>query len=207
MRPNSHFYARIEKRGTFYGVWGTIETANPALREPLFSYVSLNIISPDGKWIETGWTKASNHGCVPKFTWATDPGTPYFIESPRPTVGIAYQYSITKVSDGNWKLQIMQTNGTVIVDSDIPNPGMNSGNAIQALGEVDSLAKINDMGVSGLLSLKWRNQSGVWSLWNGWDSDTQDSPYGLMPITLDPDNNIQVFGNNGTPIPPQSPCP
>lgn len=53
----THFYAQAEKQGVFYGVWAIIETADPVIREPLFSYASINITGPGGHWIETGWIK------------------------------------------------------------------------------------------------------------------------------------------------------
>jgi hypothetical protein len=73
---------------------------------------------------------------------------------------------IEKISDGNWFLRIMETNGTVIYSTDIENPGMDYGSRIQAVGEVNSPLMLNDMGISGLLSLKWRMANGNWSYWD-----------------------------------------
>jgi hypothetical protein len=113
--------------------------------------------------VETGWFKSSTNGCIPKFTWVIQPGNINIIPSPSPTIGIAYQYMIDKVSDGNWRLQILRTDGTVIFSQSISNPGMNYGDLLQAVGEVDSPSKINDLGVSGIISLKWRNATpGLW---------------------------------------------
>jgi hypothetical protein len=204
----SHFYAQATKSGTFYGVWATIETATPKLREQLFSYSSINIIGSSGKWVEAGWIKLQSQGCVPKFSWAIQPGNANIISNPSPTVGVAYQYIIYRISSGNWKLQIANTSGLVLVDINISNPGMNYGTQIQAVGEVDSPNKLNDMGVSGLLSLKWRNSSSIWYYWNGWTKGVEDNPpYHVVGVTGDPNNNVQVYGNNGNPVPPGAPCP
>ena len=208
IKPNTHFYAQATKYGTFYGVWATIETADPVIREPLFSYSSINIIDNSGKWVETGWIKSSASGCVPKFSWAIQPGIANIIPSPLPTIGVAYQYMIEKISDGNWRIQIMTIDGFVIVSVYIPNPGMNSGIDIQAVGEVDSISKQNDMGVSGILSLKWRDINQIWHYWNGWNFGVRDyPPYSIVGVQPDPNNNVQVSGNNGNPIPPYAPCP
>jgi hypothetical protein len=208
-KGRTHFYAQAVNSGLFYGVWAIIETANPAIREPLFSYSSINISDNNGRWIETGWYKSPTDSCIPKFTWAIQPGNANVISSPTPTVGFSYQYMIDKVTDGNWRLQILKTDGTVIYSQNISNPGMNSGTLLQAVGEVDSPTEINDMGVSGILSLKWRESTpGIWHMWNGWVPGVIDyPPYQIVGLPSDPGNNVQVYGNNGNPIPPNAPCP
>lgn len=207
MNPKTHYYAQVIKYGTFYGVWATIETANPAIREPFFSYTSINILDNEGKWVETGWVKSSTSGCVPKFSWAIQPGTANIIPSPLPSIGVAYQYKIEKISDGNWRLQIMTTNGVVIYSVDISNPGMNSGVSLQAVGEVDSITKQNDMGVSGILSMKWKEVNPFWYNWDGWSFGVKDyPPYTIVGLQPNPNNNVQVSGNNGNPTPPNAPC-
>jgi hypothetical protein len=66
--PRDHFYAQGIRQGSnYYGVWANITTADPKIREVLFSYASINIISSDGHWIEVGWIKSPIRGCVPKF--------------------------------------------------------------------------------------------------------------------------------------------
>lgn len=207
-RSRSHYYAQVIKSGTFYGVWATIETANPAIREPFFSYGSINILDNYGRWVETGWIKGTFTECVPKFTWAIQPGNVNIITSPLPTVGVAYQYLIYKISNGNWGLNIMRTDGTVIKSVNIYNPGMNYGSSLQAVGEVDSVSKINDMGISGILSLKWRDSNSQWFYWNGWIYGVIDNPpYNIIGVGPNPYNNVQIYGNNGNPIPPGAPCP
>lgn len=207
-KPRSHYYAQVTKSGIFYGVWATIQTANPVIREPLFSYASINILDDYGRWVETGWIKGSITGCVPKFTWAIQPGSVNIISYPLPSVGIAYQYRIHKISNGNWTLTIMRTDGTVIQSVNIYNPGMDYGSSLQAVGEVDSVSKINDMGVSGILSLKWRDISLNWFNWDGWNYGVIDNPpYHIVGIQSNPYNNVQIYGNNGNPIPPGAPCP
>ncbi len=203
----SHFYAQAKKNGTYYGVWATIETADPKIREVYFSYASVNIINGT-KWVETGWVKSSTSGCVPKFSWAIQPGTANIIDSPRPSVGVAYQYQITRNSPGSWKIRIMNTGGLVLWQTDVTNTGLNSGAEIQAVGEVDSANKKNDMGVSGLLSLKWRDSASIWYNWNGWALGVVNNPpYSVVGVTGDPNNNVQVRGNQGTSVPPGAPCP
>lgn len=206
---NTHFYAQADKQGTFYGVWGNIETADPVIREPLFSYVSINITGPDGNWIETGWIKASISGCIPKFSWATQEGdgTAHIIDTPLPSVGVTYQYIIERISPGNWKLWINRTDGVVLLTVEIPNAGFVYGDRIQALGEVDSATRSNDMGVSGILSLLWMDIASYWHGWDGWQYGVVDSPYHVVGAPPDETNNVQVYGNNGNPTPPDAPCP
>jgi hypothetical protein len=84
---------------------------------------------------------------------------------------------------------------------------MNSGDQIQAVGEVMSQTMINDLGISGILSLKWKDAS-IWHTWDGWFHGTIDyPPYQIIGISPDINNNVQVSGNNGNPIPPSAPCP
>jgi|WetSurMetagenome_2_1015567.scaffolds.fasta_scaffold453410_1 hypothetical protein len=87
--PQTNFHAQTIKNGEFYGVWATIDTATPVIRESGFSYASINIIS-GAQWVETGWSRSSIHGCIPKFLWAIQPGYGNYIDSPLPTVGTAY---------------------------------------------------------------------------------------------------------------------
>jgi len=63
------------------------------------------------------------------------------------------------------------------------------------------------MGVSGLKSLLWKDISSSWYSWNGWQNGIVDSPYQIVGIPPDINNNVQVYGNNGNPIPPSAPCP
>ncbi len=70
-----------------------------------------------------------------------------------------------------------------------------------------SLILVTNMGVSGLLSLKWMDINGQWHPWNGPSSQHVDQPYNLFPVAPDTNNNIQVSGNNGNPVPPGAPCP
>jgi len=208
LKPQDRYYAQVQKDGQFYGVWATIETPNPVIREPYFSYASINIIGPDGKWIETGLDKGLYTDCIPKFIWAIQPGTLMVVLSPLPTVGMAYQYLIEKITDGQWSLQIITTSGYVIFNTNINNPGLNFGTKIQATGEVNSVSKLNDMGVAGLLYLKWKMANSNWSYWNGYTNGVVNfPPYQIVGVPPDPSNNVQISGNNGNPIPPDAPCP
>lgn len=102
----------------------------------------------------------------------------------------------------------MTTNGVVIVSVDISNPGMNSGIGIQTVGEVHSISIQNNMGVKRILSLKWREVNPSWHYWNGWNFGVRDyPPNAIVGLQPDPNNNVQVSGNNGNPIPPNAPCP
>jgi hypothetical protein len=83
---------------------------------------------------------------------------------------------------------------------------MNDGYQIQAGGEVYSVSKWNDMGISSFLSLKWMDQGNLWHYWDGWVFGGIDAPYEIGGIAPDGNNNVQVLGNNGTPIPPTAPC-
>ncbi len=204
--PNAHWRAQGYKVGNFYGVWAYMTTADPAIRELLFSYASVSVLDPNGKWVETGWLKSPNTGCVPKFTWAIQPGDAHFIGSPTPIIGHTYEYMIFRVSNGNWRLQIVDT-PVVIVDLNISNPGMNYSDKVMVFGEVHSKYRANDMGPSNLTSLRWEGTDLRWRSWNGWIPGVVDSPYNIEGIAPDPNNNVKVNGNNGTPIPPGAPCP
>jgi hypothetical protein len=115
---------------------------------------------------------------------------------------------IEKVSDGNWLLRIMNTNGVVIYQTNINNPGMNSGVRLQAVGEVNSPQQLNDLGVSGILTLRWQMSNLIWSNWDGWTLGINDNPpYVIQGVLPDESNNVQIFGNNGNPVPPDAPCP
>jgi len=209
MNPHSRWYAQVEHfESIIYGVWASIQTPNPAIREPHFSYASINIIASDGKWIETGIRKMSPD-CVPRFVHAIQPGGPVTVLlSPKPTVGTFYQFKIEKYTDGLWTLFIMQTNGTVIYSTYIDNPGMNYGTRIQVSGELNSPFKLNDLGISEVTSLKWKMVNGNWGYWNWWEEGViENPPYQVVGIPPDINNNVRLSGNNGNPIPPGAPCP
>jgi hypothetical protein len=209
MNPQFHYYAQAEHtESTIYGVWASIKTPDPKIREPIFSYVSINIIAPDGKWVETGVRKKAYY-CVPRFIYAIQPGSPVteFL-SPAPTIGVSYQYKIEKVTDGLWSLTIMELNGIVIVSEFISNGGMNVGTKIQVSGEVSSPAKLNDLGISDVTSLKWKMANGNWSYWNSWDYGVYEPPpYYIENLPPFDFNNVRARGNNGNPVPPSAPCP
>lgn len=213
----TNFHAQVQKRGVFYGVYAKIFTAAPVIREWFdpqiannFSYASINIVAPNGGWVETGWFKGPfpPSNCIPKFSWATQEGggAAHIIDSPVPTIGMEYQYQIEKISDGYWRLWIMDTNGYVIFQQYISNPGMNSGDVIQAVGEVGSINKINEMGVSTISGLLLKD-SIQWSSWNGWSTGVVDIPYNIDGVLPDVDNNVVVYGNNSNPVPPDAACP
>lgn len=207
--PPARWYAQAEHfESIIYGVWASIQTPNPVIREPYFSYASINIIAPDGKWIETGIRKMSPD-CVPRFVHAIQPGAEVTVLlSPLPTIGVSYQYKIEKYTDGLWTLYIMQTNGTVIYSTYIANPGMNYGRRIQVSGELNSPRKMNDLGISDVTSLKWKMVNSNWSYWNGWHEGIIDNPpYQVIGILPDVNNNVRLSENNGNPIPPGTPCP
>lgn len=209
MNPPARWYAQAEHfESIIYGVWASIQTPNPVIREPYFSYASINIISPDGKWIETGIRKMSPD-CVPRFVHAIQPAEEVTVLlSPLPTIGVSYQYKIEKHTDGLWTLYIMQTNGTVIYSTYIDNLGMNYGTSVQVSGEVNSPAKLNDLGISNVTSLKWKMVNGNWGYWNGWVPGIVNfPPYWVEGIAPDGSNNVCLSGNNGSPVPPNAPCP
>jgi hypothetical protein len=209
MKPKDRYYAQAEHfESIIFGVWASIQTPNPAIREPYFSYASINIIAPDGKWIETGVRKMTPD-CTPRFVYAKQPGGPVnVLLSPMPNIGVSYQYKIEKFTDGLWTLNIMLTNGTVIYSTYIDNPGMNYGTRIQVSGEVHSPNALNDLGISDVITLKWKLVNGNWSLWNGWARGVDDDPpYRVIGIAPDTNNNVRVSGNNGNPILPGAPCP
>lgn len=122
-------------------------------------------------------------------------------------MGVAYQYLIENILPSNWVIRIARIDGAVLITVYISNAGFDHGDRIQALGEVDSATRLNDMGVSGLMSLLWMDSETLWHSWNGWQRGVVDSPYAVVGVSPDVNNNVQVSGNNGNPIPPAAPCP
>jgi hypothetical protein len=208
-KPQTHFYAQAEKIiGTFYGVQAIITTANPMIRQSYFSYATINISDPNGNWVETGLTKSSTSGCIPKFTWAISPdGYANFINSVIPQIGSQYQFTIYQALSGVWKLIILNSSGVLLIDQTIDNPNMTYGSRLQAAGEVDSVNRINDMGIADILSLQWKDNLGYWQDWNGWMPGVINNPYLIQGTSPDINNNVKISGNNGNPNLPASPCP
>lgn len=115
---------------------------------------------------------------------------------------------IYRVSPGNWKIKILNMSGYVLVDLDVSNPGMDYGVTLQGTGEVHSLNRANDMGISDISSLLWMRQDGIWQPWGSWLPSIVDSPpYWISGIMQDPNVYLRVGGNQGNPVPTNAPCP
>ena len=211
-----YFYAKAQKSGTFQGVSARISTAIPSIKEEEHAYHTINIQNKTmGKYVEVGWirTPYSNPPCQPQFAWATQENNPvtganvHFVDWPIPTVGVSYDYYIYKKSDGAWWFEVRKTDGTYMIPPmTILNSGFNNGDFIEAGGEIVSLSGTNDLGVSNLKSLSWRDANGNWSSWGGYLTRI-NAPLVLAGLNPDANNNIQVYGNQGLAVPPGAPCP
>ena len=194
----------VTHTGTFSGMHGTLQVADPILRnpDPSNSGVKIALIFPNGAWIETGWTKQANYPwwnpCTPFHYWAKDPGIPTFLGFS--SVGKEYRYTIALADESAnlWRVRIVDNNSNQIVfeRSDIlPNSGDVIGDQIQAFGEVGATT-VQDMGISGMLNLKFRKQPGSgWLLWNP-PGRHRDIPYWISDISS---YSFQVGGNQGEP--------
>lgn len=201
------WYALVYHNGDFTGVHGNISVADPVLRHEGAgnSGAKIAIIFPGGGWIETGWTKQSHaptgNQCNPVHYWAVDPGWPVFVTAAG--VGANYRYTIamSDATRGFWLVRIIDnyTNHVVFEKTDIvTNNGSLPGRQIQALGEVGP-APVQDMGISGLLDLRFRKQLGSgWPLWNP-PGRRQDPPYAISGLWGTWSAFFQVAGQQGTP--------
>ncbi len=216
LSSQTHFYAGARKNGAFYGVAATIGTPIPAIREPNFSYSTVNILRsctgcPIGlAGMEAGIIRGLHTSCIPKFSFSTsDLGwSNRPIDSPRPVVGVAYRFYLFRISTNRWRWQVWQGMTKIYEHpgdiSITANGGFDSGTYISANGEVDSPNRYNDMGVSDLTGLSWMTSGLLWNSWNGWNTSLNTGP---PYVRYDYDgNNIQVYGNNGNPLPPGTPC-
>lgn len=139
--------------------------------------------------------------------WAIQPANQHnYIPNVAPQIGTAYQYFLYRTGAGVWRFQVARLDGVVIVNQVINNAGLDGGQ-LAAGGKVLSPAHQNDMGVAGLLSLRYMNDQNQWVPWNGPFSTLEDRPYHVVEINPYDGNNIQIYGNNGNPVPPGAPCP
>jgi hypothetical protein len=83
-----------------------------------------------------------------------------------------------------------------------------SWNGLQGTGEVHSLNRANDMGISDISSLLWMRQDNIWQPWGSWVVSRVDNPpYWITGNPNDPNAYMRVGGNQGNPVPPDAPCP
>lgn len=194
--------------GSYSGVSGTIETAEPVLRENTgSSAVQLAVVGPLGQWIELGWTKqASHYNCDVFFYFATQEGngSPMFLGWPVYSGGNRkFRMTIALVDEywGWWRVKIVDdsTNQLVANWEPITTPSRwNRSGLLQANGEVGR-QNINDMGVSGMLNLKYRTTPGSgWPLWEWAGLGLLDAPYVRTQINGS-SSSWQVSGNQGQP--------
>ena len=103
---------------------------------------------------------------------------------------------------------ILNMSGYVLVNLDVSNPGMDYGVTLQGTGEVHSLNRANDMGISDISSLLWMRQDNIWQPWGSWVVSRVDNPpYWITGNPNDPNAYMRVGGNQGNPVPPDAPCP
>lgn len=223
----NHYAAAYQFSGIpkYTGAKSDVEVAIPILRDCVeegcpsgdtFSAAAVFVHRfgvPD-RWVEAGWARDAGENCQVKHYWAIQPGDPNFIQSPLPWIGYRYEYRVAQdQANGKWsvKIWLVDNNSNRIrkewEKKDI-NPGFTVGHRILAQGET-FYSQENDMEVSGLLYLKWRDTNRKWHGWHGWEHwSTGDlPPYYVVGIPPDDDNNVQVYGNQGNPVPPDAACP
>ncbi len=212
LSTTGHFYGQAEKNGNFYGVWAKINAISPSpkIREPIFYYATMNITDPGNglKGLETGWIIGANTDCNNVFGYSSSIyGWENKIRSeayPQPTW---YQFILYRVQDTYWRVEVLDNNGVAVVPAKLLDiPGFTVGKRLRVGGEVFSPHRVNDMGLNYFVEMKWMDQNGYWYPWNGFTQRTT-SPYYIYPSPVDPNNSIQVGGNNGLPLAPGSPCP
>lgn len=197
----------INNSASYSGVSGTIETAEPVLRESsASSAVQIVVTGPLSQWIELGWTKqASHYNCDVFFYFATQEGngSPMFLGYPANNGGNRrYRMTIALVDEywGWWRVKIVDdsTNQLVANWEPITTPSRwNRSGMLQANGEVGR-QNINDLGVSGMLDLKYRiNPGSGWPLWDWAGLPDVDVPY--LRVAIDAPESWQVSGNQGQP--------
>lgn len=204
-------YAQWNKFGTYYGVWAIVETADPKIRDGVHQYTTIHVIDTAAyKFVEAGILKGPPTQCIPKFSWAVQPGSANPIPTPVPTIGQAYQIAVYRnlTQNGVWYVWHADLSGTPLMPTiTVSNPGFNFGNRISAAGETHSPNHLNDMGIAGLRALKYMDAQGFWYDWNGNYQLFENRPYRAVPLPPDVLNGLQVSGNNGNPVPPGAPCP
>ncbi len=204
-QPLLRDYAIAKKTGTFYGVQGTIDARAPVLREPGFSYVSVNVRDDLLHWVEAGITRDSGT-CDVKFVYATGPdGIGISIDDAVPAFGHAYTFKIFRAGVGVWQLEIRDEGGALVTAPIGITYGMDYGTEIQAAGEVLSLTQVNDLGDARVRELQWFDSDLLPHYWDSWTQD-DGQPYYVEGIAPDTDYNVRVYGNVGNPIPDGSPC-
>lgn len=192
--------------GSFSGVFGTVGVADPVLRQgpPEFSAMQLVMVFPRDyygnlQWIEAGWSKESGaNNCDPRLYWAVNPGWAQFVAPA--LVGRQYRITIALVSDlGYYRVRMVDstTNQVVFLREDVRTavPYVRA-TSIQANGE-NGLSNTSDMGISGLLDLKYRvNPGDGWPNWPSASYSNADIPYWITRINS---YTFQVGGNQGNP--------
>lgn len=222
-----HQYAiAYQDSESYTGVKADIEVAAPILRDCVTGgcwssdtlssakVAILNGPAENLKWVEMGWTKHAATACAIRHYWAIQPGTPHFVDWPMPMIGQRYEYRIAQDQAGSlWSVTVyhVDSSGTRISKdwwNYEVNPSFTVGDEIQAFGET-FYSWANDMGVSGLLDLHWRDTGSDWHGWHGWEEKERGDtpPYTVIGVPPDDDDNIQVYGNQGNPVPPNAACP
>lgn len=217
-----HYAIAYQDDESYTGVKSDVEVAIPILRDCVgppqdtlsSAKVAVILYGGETRWVELGWTRHATENCQVKHYWAIQQGDPQILDSPLPTIGARYEYRIAQDQANElWSVTIylVDSNSNRIQKEwekkDI-NPGFTVGNEIQAFGET-FYSQENDMGVSGLLYLNWRDTDEDWHGWHGWEHwPTGDlPPYYVVGVPPDYDDNVQVHGNQGNPVPPDAACP
>lgn len=197
-QANGAFRAKAFMSGSYDGVNGTLEIADPVLRRPPpeFSASQVAIVFPQSQWIEAGWTKDAGIDCNPWLYWATNPGWANRVAPA--IIGRKYRFAIALANQTYylWRVRITDdnTNQVIFLKEDITTSvRFTKGIQIQANGEV-GITDTPDMGISGLLNLKYRLKPGPdWPFWDA-TSTRADNPYRIAAITM---YSFQVSGNQG----------
>lgn len=194
----------------YSGVNGTIAVADPWLRQPPpdFSAVQVALTFPDDsqnrpQWIEAGWSKdAGANNCDPWLYWhrAPDPNGAVVQWVAPAQIGRNYRFNIA-LSDATqrlWSVRIVEdwSERVVFYKGDIRlSTPFDRGNQLQSNGEVYSW--ISDMGISGMLNLRYRLAPGSgWAYWNA-TRTRADAPFWIPAIQAP--YSYQVGGNQGNP--------
>lgn len=176
------------KNGAYYGARAQIETADPYIRDGLFSMVRVFAQNQDGghNWFaEAGWYKGLDTGYVPKgrAIWNGPGGYDWRVYQTM-AIGSKHIYLVMRDSGDNWGFYIDGTLKTVRY------VGFASTTRVCSGGETSTT--LNAMGVSGCLQNKRKDSDGIWRNY-GSHYNVEDLPYDVRDIDA---NNWQVSGNN-----------
>lgn len=207
---------------TYKGVNAMISVPRPIIREPVHSYSTIHLLTTGAdhitRGIEAGLLKgpSTQSPCQTQIEYSFSSGgwLPQYALIDTSYAG-EYEFSIVRTGFETWRVNVWDEFGTLVWQSvHINIAGFDEANEMIAGGEVFSSRQQNDLGVSQFTNLRYKQTgSNNWVPWDRYREVNRhgdgfaEPPYFLGGIAPDARNNIEIWGNNGNPIIPGSPCP